>query len=99
MTTPELDVRSEIDEPSTRLKIAKILQDYKNDTVDYIRTAEAIETLMDRVKHEAEMFGRINELDNTSGDFDGTVMCKNGKFWQTKQDRIAQLNLKSRRNR
>jgi hypothetical protein len=37
---------------------------------------------------------RIDELENTSGDFDGTVMCKNGKFWQTKHDRIKTLEEK-----
>ena len=32
-------------EPTTRLRMAKILKDYKDETVDYIRTAEALEAL------------------------------------------------------
>ena len=61
----DLDVRSEIDGPSTRLKMAKILQDYKNNTVDYIRTAQALEALIDRVRIDtiAECIGVMGEND------------------------------------
>lgn len=44
---------TDIDEPTTRLKMAKILQDYKDGAVDYIRTAQALEALITNERREA----------------------------------------------
>lgn len=62
------------DEPTTRLKMAKILKDYKDDTVDYIRTAQALEALynqrildarFDELEwaHTRSPAGRLSDID------------------------------------
>lgn len=60
---------------------------YSNEVVNLLDTPEARKLIQDEI-----IRARIDELENTMGDFDGTVMVKDGNYYLSKTERITELN-------